>query len=185
MQRQAVEKGLGDAKALCKVYIANTPNMPCYQKLTEVQALVEGDIQAIGLACGNGWRKVFNVYAKLLYALNRPNFVSLSHYQNWQQFRDQALLQAGSNTSLLFSAPESDHLTAKGREVHIVMGKGYANSLALHSDITWIDNYFAINPEKRLIVCPYFDYRQLSNAKIIQLVTIIHSLLDEQKLDVA
>ncbi|PHR85618.1 MAG: hypothetical protein COA59_01345 [Colwellia sp.] len=46
------------------VYIVNKPTMLEYQNLGDVTTLVEGDINVINQAYGNGWRKVFNVYAK-------------------------------------------------------------------------------------------------------------------------
>ena len=59
--------------------------------------------------------------------------------------------------------------------VRIVAGKTYAAELELPS-LTWLDNYFAINHEHRVIVSPYFDYRQLSNMKITQLAGLINNL---------
>jgi hypothetical protein len=97
------ESGLGDPYAQFKVYIANRPNFAEYATLDWVNPLFSGNIYTIGQACGNGWRKVFNVYAKLIFALNVENTVSLQNSQNWQSYRDHALLQNGSNTSLLFS----------------------------------------------------------------------------------
>jgi hypothetical protein len=69
--------GLGDQYAQFNVYIANIPAFSEYSSLGCIKPLSSGEIHAIGLACGNGWRKVFNVYAKLLFALNDENTVSL------------------------------------------------------------------------------------------------------------
>lgn len=46
------------------------------------------------------WRKIFNVYAKLLFELSPEKFTC------WQDLRDSLLLQAESNHCLLFSAPD-------------------------------------------------------------------------------
>ncbi len=62
--------GLGDLCAQFNVYIANRPNFSEYSNLDIVSSLSSGEIHGIGQACGNGWRKVFNVYAKLVFALN-------------------------------------------------------------------------------------------------------------------
>jgi hypothetical protein len=60
------------------------------------------------------------------------------------------------------------------------MGKTYAKSLlssgALDLELIWLNNEFAINHSQRLIVCPYFDYRQLSNVKIERLAELIKEL---------
>jgi hypothetical protein len=44
-----------------------------------------------------------------------------------------------------------------------------------------LDNDFAINRSLKIIVCPYFDYRQLSNIKIERLAELIVSLQDSHR----
>ncbi|MEP0174735.1 MAG: hypothetical protein ABJH28_11685 [Paraglaciecola sp.] len=161
-----IETGLGDINAHFKVYIANRPNFADFQTTPKLTPLGRGELDAIGKACGNGWRKVFNVYAKVLFALNCEDLVSVQKATTWQEFRDKYLLQAGSNTSLLFTPPQLSN-----DDIHIVMGKTYAKSLGL--SLQWINDDFAIAPKAKLIVCPYFDYRQLSNIKIVTLVELI------------
>ncbi|MFQ3237308.1 MAG: hypothetical protein ACI9C4_002889 [Paraglaciecola sp.] len=167
--------GVGDTQAWFNVYIANRPDHLDYPQLSTVRALEVGDIERINRNCGNGWRKVFNVYGKLLFALQQsspPGQVILPGLQakDWQSYRDNNLLQANSHTRLLFSAP---HLPTPGKSVHIVMGKTYAKSLNLAPSLIWLDQEFACDPPNRLIVCPYFDYRQLSDRKILHLVALI------------
>ncbi|MEP2651855.1 MAG: hypothetical protein ABJH06_07645 [Paraglaciecola sp.] len=161
-----MDTGLGDINAHFKVYIANRPNFADFQTTQRVVPLGRGELEAIGKTCGNGWRKVFNVYAKVLFALNCEHLVSVHKATTWQEFRDKYLLQATSNTSLLFTPPELTN-----NDIHIVMGKAYAKSLGL--SLEWINDDFAISPKAKLIVCPYFDYRQLSNIKIVTLVELI------------
>lgn len=171
---------MGDALAQFKVYIANRPSFSDFSTLDSVNPLTEGEIHAIGQACGNGWRKVFNVYAKLLFALHDEGGGALHGTQSWQGFRDLVLLQQGSNTSLLFSTPQVYAVNPKNPLViHIIMGKTYAKSLGLAESLTWLDHEFAIDTENKLVVCPYFDYRQLSNIKIIRLVELINRLKKE------
>ncbi|MDU0355248.1 hypothetical protein RS130_16255 [Paraglaciecola aquimarina] len=170
--------GLGEVDAQFKVYIANQPNFQQFSNLTTVQALGRGEIHAIGQACGNGWRKVFNVYSKLLFALCDTQLTHVSQCQSWQMYRDQVLLQVGSNTALLFSDPilDASPTTKTKQDIHVVMGKTYANSLQLASSLHWLDKEFAIDQQNKLVVCPYFDYRQLSNIKIMRLVELIKCL---------
>lgn len=169
--------GLGEPHAQFNVYIANRPNFAEYANLEKMHPLSLGEIHAIGQACGNGWRKVFNVYAKLVFALNTEQIVSLQDTPNWQSFRDCVLLQKSSNTSLLFSTPQVTELKDENSSVvHIVMGKTYAKSLDLPLSLKWLDHEFAINIDYKLLVCPYFDYRQLSNIKIIRLIELIKQL---------
>jgi hypothetical protein len=172
--RSALPAGLGDPKAKFQVFIANRPDFADFPVLTTNQTLIKGDIIAIGQACGNGWRKVFNVYAKLVYALNHDHIVSLQDTQSWQEYRDQCLLQAESNTALIFSTPVFD--SAVDNSLKIIMGRAYAKSLDLRQPLQWLDNEFALDVQTKLLICPYFDYRQLSNIKIIRLVELIKGL---------
>ena len=177
MSPSASLSGLGDPHAQFNVYIANRPDFSGYPHVDSVSPLAAGEIQAIGQACGNGWRKVFNVYAKLLFALNSQSIVSLQGAQSWQSYRDHTLLKNSSNTSLLFSAPKI--LDVKHRNSHkiqLIMGKTYAKSLNLPLSLQWLDHEFAVDVATNLVVCPYFDYRQLSNIKIIRLVELIKTL---------
>ncbi|WP_394176420.1 DUF6942 family protein [Thalassotalea litorea] len=177
------EYGLGQRGAQFQVYIANKPDYQDVPELAHIRALEKGDIAAIGQACGNGWRKVFNVYAKLVYALagmnhTLPNFVALTdNFPSWQAYREQQLLQSHSQTSLLFSKPDFDHF--QNLTIRIVMGRTYAKTLAI-PNLVWLNEEFAISESQNLIVCPYFDYRQLSNIKIIYLCDLIKKLTDIQ-----
>jgi hypothetical protein len=60
------------------------------------------------------------------------------------------------------------------------MGKQYAIDMGYHEyqheGLVRLDNDFVIWPTKKLIICPYFDYRQLSNVKIERLVELIRSV---------
>lgn len=160
--------GIGSSNALLHIYIENIPPLPAYQQLKYLKTMQKGEVKMIADETGNHWRKIFNVYAKLVYELNPK------HFSSWQQLRDNYLLQAHSEEALLFSAPtEID--TSK---INIIMGKAYANKLGLLESAFWLNNFFAINENKNIIICPYFDYRQLSNIKIIQLVTLIKALMN-------
>ena len=179
--------GFGDTDFSFAVYIANKPNMLEYQSLCEITPLVEGEVNAINQTCGNGWRKVFNVYAKLLYCLDKQYYNFSTYAATWQDYRDKHLLQAQSKTALLFSAPqllstkEKPNKEMPNKEiVHIICGKGHAkaliNSGKLVANLVWLDDEFAIDSENKLIVCPYFDYRQLSNIKIERLARLLQNL---------
>ncbi|WP_343856799.1 DUF6942 family protein [Aliiglaciecola litoralis] len=165
-------QGLGDPNAQFNVYIGNRPNCDLIHANRAVQPLNSSDIGTIGQACGNGWRKVFNVYAKLLFALGRNHFSFNANFPSWQAYRDNELLQMGSRTALWFSPPEN---TAKPG-IELIMGRTYAKSLQLPVSLTWLNEEFALANERNLIVCPYFDYRQLSNQKILYLVDLLTNL---------
>ena len=169
-------QGLGDGAGVIRVYIANRPSFTFSQQNNCIAPLQQGEINAVGQACGNGWRKVFNVYAKLIYALSSQGVMDLTQHKfaSWQAYRDKRLLQQGSATALLFGPSGPDFSCNK--TVHIVAGRTYANSLNLPPGLVWLDREFAIDKHNKLIVCPYFDYRQLSNSKIIHLIELIAQL---------
>jgi len=162
-------QALGDANARIRVYIGNRPNTRIEHVQPGVSPLVDQDIYNIGQACGNGWRKVFNVYAKLIFALP-PTLGFRDTTSRWQDFRDSRLLQAGSDTALWFSEPEAFSPDV----LHIITGKTYANSLSVASSLYWETPEFALNKQRNIVVCPYFDYRQLSNAKIMFLINLLN-----------
>ena len=168
--------GLGDPQAFIRVFIQNIPDMLPWSQIEQIVSLSEKEIAAIGQECGNGWRKVFNVYAKWLFAMRYiKGFelrVPLGNADTWQDYRDNTLLQARSATSLLFSKPSP--INCPNDRLNIIMGKTYAKSCDL--TLEWLDHEFAYQKELNILVCPYFDYRQLSNSKIIQLCEYIEQL---------
>lgn len=170
--------GLGSSNARLNIYIKNRPPLDEYQNLDSMKFMLSSEVLHIGRLTGNHWRKIFNVFAKLMFELNASTF------PRWQDLRDQYLLQSGCNEALLFSLPclSSNNSDPAGNVISIIMGKAYAlDTLAKQSkfamdSLLWISEDFAISKSHRLIVCPYFDYRQLSNIKITRLVKLINSL---------
>ncbi len=170
-------QGFGDSKFTVAVYIEKRPPMVPWQTLNFLHAMQAGEINSINQACGNGWRKVFNVYAKVLFALPSEHFKFAKQACDWQTFRDDLLLQTNSRTALLFSPPLLD----EGNQLHIIAGRTHAKKLIqsglLNSPLTWLDDEFAISKSDKVIVCPYFDYRQLSNIKIARLSQLVADVL--------
>ncbi|VUD41904.1 hypothetical protein TDB9533_00584 [Thalassocella blandensis] len=167
--------GFGCPDSHIHFYIANRPPIDDYPQMQELRGLASGEIAHIVKNTSNHWRKVFNVYAKLLFdwqALIPHKSQRFVHHENWQSLRDETLFQENSHASLLFNRPDVDR---KSNAIRIIAGKTYAASLDLPA-LEWLDNFFAINKEYRLIVSPYPDYRQLSNARIAQLITLMQSM---------
>ena len=169
-----------------RVFIANRPPLDIYQQRNNLLSMEFGEIDEIARLTGNHWRKIFNVYAKLMFALLSSNNCLANDISTWQIYRDKSLLQHNSATALLFSKPYFQIETAstakqcKSNTVNIVMGKQYAASLGLdrehNKELIIIDNDFAISKSHNIIICPYFDYRQLSNIKIDHLVKLIKKM---------
>ena len=148
--------------------------------LQRVEPLMPGQAKAIGDHCGNGWRKVFNVFSKLVFELPEYCRPDLSGYTRWQDWRDNCLLQQNSSTALLFSPPDLQRLNDIDGQpvVHIVAGRQHARTLLNEEKLTarlhWLDHEFAIDHQHHLIVCPYLDYRQLSNLKIARVAELLN-----------
>jgi len=160
--------GLGSQHSTINFYIANRPPIDNYPVMNELHSLAMGELAHIVKHTSNHWRKAFNVYAKLLFdwyqlhgRKDLPN--------TWQNYREFELFQSHSQEALLFSAPQFD---MNNEVIHIIAGKTYAAHLNL-PPLVWLDAYFAINKEFRLIIAPYPDYRQLSNARIAKLIELM------------
>ena len=172
--------GLGNPTAQLNVYIENPPPLEQYQSLAVCRPMQVGEIKMIANLTGNHWRKIFNVYAKLVFELTTPK------YKSWQDFRDNALLQGHSNESLLFNLtaqeilPHLSRINTSTDNISIIMGKTFATKLKLAETCHWLSAEFAINTDKNILICPYFDYRQLSNIKITKLCRLIKSMRNIQ-----
>ena len=160
--------GFGNNRCSVGVYIANRPDMEGYRDLKQLHPLSPGEIDQIVKETGNHWRKIFNVSAKFMFQLLSASDEKDSLPNTWQEYRDSVLFQNHSPVSLLFSPPRTD----QNHMIHIVAGRTYATELGL-TDLIWIDEEFAISENRKQIVCPYLDYRQLSNAKITRLVELV------------
>ena len=146
-------------------YVANRPGFGAYPNQSTFYPLQPGELEFIVAHTNNHWRKLFNVFAKVMQEFDSERVPV------WQDYRDQYLLGPNGREALLFSKPEWDNLESQA--FHIVAGKTYAKTIEDIGPLTWIDNEFAVNRSKRVIVSPYLDYRQLSNLKIQRLVEII------------
>ena len=171
--------GLGDTQFSVAVYVAKAPPMPFFETLECLETVINEQINTINQHCGNGWRKVFNVYAKVLFSLPSEHYSFAKQASTWQQYRDEYLLQKNSKTALLFSAPDISKASNKN-QLHIIAGRTHAKDLLqqgkLHAQLDWLDDEFAIDTTNNIIVCPYFDYRQLSNIKIARLSELVAQL---------
>lgn len=167
--------GVGNQNAPVQVYMANRPAFKLDGEPAVATAIDIQLINQINAACGNGWRKVFNVYAKWIFSL-LEGLESAHQYVSWQAYRDKALLTAEGITALWFSPPVSFNPDS----LNIVMGKTYAGQLGLTDTMHWETADFAICVRRNLIVTPYFDYRQLTNEKIGFLNYLIrHQLMSD------
>ncbi|GLQ31814.1 DUF6942 family protein [Litoribrevibacter albus] len=132
------------------------------------QIIVEG---------GNNWRKIFNIYAKLAFSLD----IEVNETKTWQDYRDQHLLNSEGAFQLVCLGDASLKTYLQGisdQTVVLITGKKCAESVGLLDDAHWLDRDFAQVIGTRWLVCPYFDYRQLSNIKLERLVELIHDRIN-------
>lgn len=165
-QTDKVSWRMGDFDALW-VWCEHCPPMAPYDALVDTMAVAPGDLLAIGQFTGNHWRKIFNVYAKCVFAAGQDRA------QSWQDYRDNELLQPSSGTRLIWQAQQ--WTGGQPRVLHWIMGKTYAAKLGLEpkAGAVRMNTDFAVNHELNYVITPYFDYRQLSNLKIEQLIKLI------------
>jgi hypothetical protein len=157
--------GLGDAQAKLTVCIGNRPDVDFCHSMATVQPMIRGQLTSIVTKTGNHWRKIFNIYAKLIHQLENTPF------STWQDYRDEKLLTKNCGHALLFSDVISCREKTSG--TIIVSGKTYAEAQGVMDDCMQIDESFYLNTTQKIIVTPYFDYRQLSNLKIEKLVELV------------
>lgn len=165
--------GIGDPGAWIRVHCPNRPPMPEYGRRTTLLPAAPGELDTLVAVTGNHWRKIVNLYAKLIHALD-------PQYGRWQDDRDNRLLQAGSGTALLFSEP-----APLDQALTLVMGKTYAQACGLTEDripdLMPDPEGIRVSPSQRLILTPYFDYRQLSNARLAALATLIQATVPDPR----
>jgi hypothetical protein len=153
--------GIGDSHCKLAIYIGNRPPLKEYLERKTLVPATNGELTRIANETGNHWRKIFNIYAKLGYMLDPKSFPT------WQIYRDNFLLTEGSQQALLFN---NTLIPEASGGISIICGKTHAMTIVIERSLQWIDNDFAVDLSRRLIVTPYFDYRQLSNVKLEKLV---------------
>lgn len=129
--------------------------------------------EAIIQAGGNNWRKIFNIYAKLC----RTLMLEDQTFKTWQEYREERLLTSESSFQLLCFGDEKELKKQAGLfsedTLVLVTGKKCAEAIGVDDQLHWLDQSFAQVIGRSWLVCPYFDYRQLSNIKIERLVELI------------
>lgn len=167
---------------MIKVYLANRPPLIAFDEVDGLSVLKKGDIEHIVKETGNHWRKIFNVYAKLIFALAlKVDCKKVAGFTSWQQYRDELLLQQGSETELLFYPKEQQEreyfmksfTEIESESLRIIMGKSFSSKVLGAHRLEWVDDDFAYDVKTGVWICPYFDYRQLSNLKIDRFVDLM------------
>ncbi|BCE00968.1 DUF6942 family protein [Marinicellulosiphila megalodicopiae] len=160
--------GFGATDGTFTVYCANTPSTTALDP-HKITPICYQDIEQINSDNGNGWRKIFNVYAKILFEINSMTF------KDWQSLRNEYLLQTHCAHSLILNPID----ITKTQNVQLIMGKGFALSFFDEPDIQWITPKIAhvkLADYPNTFITPYFDYRQFNNADITEFANIIKNI---------
>jgi hypothetical protein len=170
---------IGSNNASLTVFLNHEPPETTYSACHHVQPLTQEWMMQIIDAGGNNWRKVFNLYSKLCFQLTPDSTLA-----SWQDYRDQRLLHESEPYQLIcysgaLSSVSECHTQILNNDciLSLVTGKKCAASLGLLDDLHWLDQDFAQVIGKNILVTPYFDYRQLSNAKMDTLVSLVRTRL--------
>ena len=145
---------LGAAQPMITLYLPHRPNRFAGQD-------ADPDAVALMAANSNHWRKIVTLLAK----------VACPIAADWRCFRDESLLRA---TALNF-APE----LSGGSGWHWIGGKENLQRFdRLHHRASPLSGEpeIAMDVQRRLLLTPYPDYRQLSNAMVMQ----VRAALEDQ-----
>lgn len=155
---------------MLNVYVAKAPPVWSQGPIIPMRPAVAGELQSIIDENGNGWRKLFSVYAKVVFALASWGLDLTQGQACWQDYQRQRLLQTGSDTALYFGRV----VNQPGR-IQVIAGRQHARMLEKDwgLNLQWLDQAFALCRANRVVVCPFFDYRQLTNEKIARLAALI------------
>lgn len=177
---------------LIQLYINHPiPDKDMYVSETPI-GLSSEDRHRIEQLGGNNYRKVFNIYSKLSFYLEQYlNYSRVTDITTWQEYRDSFFLDLESPCRIAFlSDYEFSYLQEKSQlpdslcetikqclnsdnVLHLFSGKKCISAFNFEDRCFWMSEYFAQVKDANAIVTPYFDYRQLSNERIIQLQKLI------------
>ncbi len=176
--------GLGCSNARLYLYTPHRPPLGEYTKLTSFRPAQLGECSHIIRETGNHWRKIFSIFAKFTQALYYPGLT-------WQAVRDHYLFTESSAVAIVWQngkANRSSHLVNNGypepvqKTVHLIGGQAFAESFdrkwAAPVTIGEQQKIIVSEEEEGLVVLsPYLDYRQFTNAMIADLLPVLQSRL--------
>ncbi|MCK0153077.1 hypothetical protein MWU49_05135 [Alcanivorax sp. S6407] len=142
---------LGSPSARLVLYLPHLPEgLESFCHAPSAQAIVEAN--------SNHWRKIINLLAKVASPVE----------QDWRGFRDGPLFE---RTALCF-VPELQ----AGEEWHWIAGQANLlrfSSLELDACPALEDPEVALDEGRRVLITPYPDYRQISNARVARIRALL------------
>lgn len=169
--------GIGAKRPALILYLPHRPEAIVLSGTGEYGSVNSLGVRTFLADCDNHWRKIFNCYAKIAFALFGRDFLT------WQDYRDNRLLTEQSLELMVF--PDSkgslrEHTLGSSR-ISIISGIATARKMSLDFE-TWklLRGFYLKEHPKNghtTILTPYFDYRQLSNQKIETLLQLLKGYL--------
>ncbi|WP_199611205.1 DUF6942 family protein [Flocculibacter collagenilyticus] len=183
--------GVGCSKPKVILHVQNHPPLDEYKQLINegvYRPLRADEIKNIISQSGNHWRKIFSIYAKLLFAITKAQYQHHSQRSlpnTWQDYRDTVLLTEHCIGAIQW---ESDAHCFSCAGVHLICGFTYA--AALLPDVNWqkekngepvrlwqltseVSSIDKAEDGSAIWTVPYFDYRQFPNALIEEALNTI------------
>ena len=159
--------GFGNTFPKWTLHIANRPDLEPFEH-DVFRQLELGEAAQIIQQTSNHWRKVFSIMAKISFALFDTGC------DTWQQYRDTKLLTSEGFEAINFEP----YQTGKSSTLSLICGFQYAEQQTeLAKLIPHIAQPKLLLPEtKEFIVTPYFDWRQLNNEILAQLITLMRNI---------
>lgn len=155
--------GFGSKQADLVVYLPNRPQIDEFINLDSFRALRSGEVQEIISQCGNHWRKIFSIYAKIAFAIDPKD------YSTWQQYRDTVLLTDHGAEAVIFGC---EIVPFSEKTFHFIAGRAHFDAFSLkREEFKEIGNDGKIFVKNRIFQIPYFDYRQFPN-KLVEKIVI-------------
>lgn len=165
---QQKQAGLGGEDFQIGLCIGNFPSCLDIESVAGIRFAGEGELSHIVEQTGNHWRKIFNICAKIGFALWPEKT------QSWQQYRDSLLFRQSASLCLFFSPPP----TLKEGQLLLILGKQYRREIFPDAGFTAVSEVVYRHPELPIYQVPYFDYRQLPNKQLDALILLLRQELN-------
>ena len=162
-----VKVGIGSEQPRWVLCIANRPELDKFQH--EIFTTLKlGEAAEIIHQTSNHWRKLFSIMAKISFALFETGC------DTWQQYRDTKLLTAEGFETISFEPVEE---VSRNAVPCIVAGFTYADTQVDLAQFLPLENDAKVlcRPGSNIVVTPYFDWRQLTNAILENVILVIEA----------
>ncbi len=163
--------GFGSQTPKVILHIANRPPLDVYAGDVN-RPLQLNEAADIIAQTGNHWRKVFSILAKISFALFDTQCSS------WQQYRDTKLLTQDGFEFVSFSSVQASQTWQTERQfssISMVCGFQYAETQLPLNGLVGHQQFAKLlwSEPLQCLVTPYFDWRQLNNAMLEVVISII------------